>query len=65
LIKRHPVRIVESEVLPKLARLFTMESGVGKILLGEQGCGGKPERQARSENCEKKGACALIVADWH
>jgi hypothetical protein len=35
-MERHPVWIIKSEMLPKLARLFPMEQGVRKILLRQE-----------------------------
>jgi len=65
LIEGHPVWIIKSEVLPKLARLFTIEHGIRKILLGQQDCSGKPEDQTCAENCEKKYVCPPSIHSDH
>jgi len=48
------VWIIKGKVLPKLSRLFAIENGVGKILLGQKHCRGNPERKTSRENDEKK-----------
>jgi hypothetical protein len=48
--------------LPKLACLLTIEYGVRKILLRQEGRSGEPEHEAERENGEKKNARSFVDA---
>jgi hypothetical protein len=65
LIEGHAVRVIKGEMLPKPARLFAIEDGVWKILLGQQSSGGKPKQKAARENREKKDPCSPVVRASH
>jgi hypothetical protein len=65
LIEGHPVWIVKSEMLPKQARLFTIEDGIREILVGQQDRSGKPENQTCAENCKKNYVCLPSIRSDH